>query len=210
MIKLFIVDDHEIIRKAVRQILSDEEDMEVVGEAADGIEMFSKLSQLTPDIVLMDLNLPGKNGLELIAEMKRKRIKARVLVLTINPEERSAVNSYKAGAAGFVSKNAAIEELVKAIHAIHTKGRYMNPDFAEQLAFDAIMASSRGLDELSSQELKVASMLNDGKDIREIATQIRISIPMALQLRRKIFRKLNINNYIQLVHYFRDMQVKTS
>ena len=131
MIKVFIVDGHEIIREGLKHILLDEMDIEVVGEAKDGKELLQKVKFVDSDIIIMDLNLHGKSGDDVIKDLKRKKIKSKVLVLTINPEQRYALKSFKAGAAGFINKSAAINDLVAAIHAIYEKGRYLSPEFAE-------------------------------------------------------------------------------
>ncbi len=203
MIKVFIVDGHEIIREGLKHILLDEMDIEVVGEAKDGKELLQKVKFVDSDIIIMDLNLHGKSGDDVIKDLKRKKIKSKVLVLTINPEQRYALKSFKAGAAGFINKSAAINDLVAAIHAIYEKGRYLSPEFAEQLAFDSLSNRSEK-QQLTYDELKFAIMLNEGHDIKDIATDLGLDSANAVVLRRKIFKKLNINSYLDLVHYFQN------
>jgi len=203
MIKVFIVDGHEIIREGLKQILMDEKDIDVVGEAKDGKELLQKIKLVYSDIIIMDLNLQGKSGNDVIKDLKRKKVKSKVLVLTINPEQRYALKSFKAGAAGFINKSAAIDDLVAAIHAVYEKGRYMSREFAEQLAFDSL-SNSGEKQQLTYDELKFAIMLNEGYDITDIATDLGLDTANAVVVRRKIFKKLNIKSYLDLVHYFQN------
>lgn len=204
MIKVFIVDDHEIIREGLRQILMDEKDIQIVGEAKDGKELLQKLKYVDSDVVIMDLNLRGKNGDDVIKDMKRLKIKSRVLVLTISPEQHYALKSFKAGAAGFIDKSVAIDDLVTAIRAVYEKGRYMSPAFAEQLAFDSITNANNNKPQLTYNELKFAILLNEGHDIKDIATDLGLDPANAVVVKRKIFKKLNIKSYLDLVHYFQN------
>ncbi len=204
MIKVFIVDDHEIIREGLKQILMDENDIQVVGEARDGKELLQKLKHVDSDIVIMDLNLQGKNGNDVIKDMKRRKIKSKVLVLTISPEQHYALKSFKAGAAGFVDKSVAIDDLVTAIRAVYEKGRYMSPAFAEQLAFDSLTSSTDTKQQLTYNELKFAILLNEGHDIKDIATDLGMDPANAVVVKRKIFKKLNVKSYLDLMHYFQN------
>jgi DNA-binding NarL/FixJ family response regulator len=208
MIKVFIVDDHEIIREGIKQILHDEKDIEVVGEAFDGEELFNKIDKVNSDIIILDLNLPGKSGLEIIDDLKRKRVKSKILVFSINSEERSAVRAFKAGASGYINKDSAVNELVNSIHSVYERGRYMNPVFAEQIAFELMQEKNQSKVVLTNSEFKFATMLNDGIEINKIAEKIGISMNAAVLLKRSIFKKLNISSYIQLVHYFKDQRIK--
>ena len=202
MIKVFIVDDHEIIREGLKQILLDEKDLEIVGEASNGVELFQKIYNAESDVILMDLNLPEKNGNELIKELKKKRVKSRVLVLTISPEQRYALKSFKAGAAGFIDKSSAVDDLVAAIHSVYETGRYLSPSFAEQVAYDSLTSDVNDKTQLSYTELKFAMMLNEGFDVKNIAADLGLEHANAVAVKRKIFKKLNIKSYIDLVHYF--------
>lgn len=208
MIKVFIVDDHELIREGIKQIISQEADIVAVGEAGDGDEMMRKLSSVSCDIILLDLNLPGRNGIELIEDLKKRKVRSKILVLTINSEYRSAINAYKAGASGYINKDIVVNELVNSIRTVYKKGRYMDPEFAEQLAFNSLQEMKTSKPMLSSSELKFATMLNQGIDLKEIAEKTGISINAAILLRRKVFKKLNVDSYIQLVHYFKDQRIR--
>ena len=136
MIKVFIVDDHEIIREGLKKILKEEADLKVVGEAQDGDEALAKIEDVDCDIILLDMNMPGRNGLDLLGDIKNLRPKVHILVLSIHPEDKFALRTLKAGASGYLCKDTALEELVIAIRKIHTKGRYLSTTLAEQLAFD--------------------------------------------------------------------------
>ena len=122
MIKVFIVDDHEIIREGLKMILKEASDLVVVGEAQDGVEALKKIRTTDCDVIVLDMNMPGRSGIELLADIKELRPKVHILVLSIHPEDKFALRTLKAGASGYLCKDTALEELVVAIRKIHTKG----------------------------------------------------------------------------------------
>ena len=162
MIRVFIVDDHEIIRQGLKMILKEASDLVVVGEAQDGIEALRKIKNTECDVMLLDMNMPGRSGIDLLADIKALKPKMHILVLSIHPEDKFALRTLKAGASGYLCKDTALEELVVAIRKIHNKGRYISNTLAEQLAFSIIPENETPThSQLSSREheilIKIAS-----------------------------------------------------
>jgi two-component system, NarL family, invasion response regulator UvrY len=201
MIKVFIVDDHEIMRTGLKKILSDEPDIKVVGEEENGTELLKAINTIECDIMLLDLNIPGRNGIELIEEIKRKKSNLKILVLSIYPENNSALPALNAGAAGYLSKDAALYELVNAIRKINEKGRYMSTNLAEQLAFNLLKDNPDNSDNLTSMEQNIAIMIANGKPAKIVADELGLSTSTVFTHRRKIFNKLKIKNNVQLANY---------
>lgn len=201
MIKIFIVDDHELIRHGLKTILLNEPDMSVVGEEENGTELLRQLSDIECDIMLLDLNIPGRNGIELIVELKKRKPNMHILVLSINPENKSALPSLNAGAAGYLSKDAALGEMVGAVRKIFAKGRYLSSTLAEQLAFDLLQTEAVSNRKLSGLESNITLMIASGKSAKAIANELGLSVSTIFTYRRRIFEKLKIKNNVELAHY---------
>lgn len=204
MIKVFIVDDHEIIREGLKKILKEESDLVVVGEAQNGAEVLEQMHNpnFECDVMLLDMNMPGKSGIELLTDLKGMRPQLHILVLSIHPEDKFALRTLKAGASGYLCKDTALEELVVAIRKIHTKGRYLSNSLAEQLAFDIMpVTSSLPHEQLSNRELEIMFMLVSGKKVKDIAADLGLSISTIFTYRVRIFEKLKIKNNVELTHY---------
>jgi DNA-binding NarL/FixJ family response regulator len=204
MIKVFIVDDHEIIREGLKKILKEESDLVVVGEAQDGIEALEKIQSkdFECDVLLLDMNMPGRSGIDLLSDLKLLKPQLSILVLSIHPEDKFALRTLKAGASGYLCKDTALDELVVAIRKIHSKGRYLSPTLAEQLAFD-VMPEKDALphEQLSNRELEIMFMLVSGKKVKDIATELALSISTVFTYRMRIFEKLKVKNNVELTHY---------
>lgn len=202
MIRIFIVDDHEIIREGLKKILKEESDLVVVGEAQDGVETLEKIQSTPCDIMLLDMNMPGRNGLDLLGDIKKLKPQLHILVLSIHPEDKFALRTLKAGASGYLCKDTALEELVVAIRKISSRGRYLSPTLAEQLAFDLVPDKEQLLHEtLSNREQEIMLMLASGKKVKDIATELQLSISTVFTYRVRIFEKLNLKNNVELTHY---------
>lgn len=201
MIKVLIVDDHEIIREGIKRILNEQSDLEVVAETDNGNDVMRIISEKEVDLILLDLNIPGRNGAELIAEIKKKKPKINILILSVSPEQKFAIPSLKAGAAGYVSKDSALTELINAIHRVQANKKYMSMNLAEQLAFETVEENNREQRQLSNLEYCVMLMLARGKENKEIAKELEMSINSVAQNRRKILEKLHLKNNVQLTHY---------
>ncbi len=190
MTKIFIVDDHEIIREGLKKILKEEADLVVVGEAHDGADALEKLETIECDILLLDMNMPGRSGIDLLSDLKLLKPKIHILVLSIHPEDKFALRTLKAGASGYLCKDTALEELVIAIRKISTKGRYLSPTLAEQLAFDVVPdKDALPHEQLSNRELEIMFMLADGKKVKNIAKELNLSVSTVFTYRVRIFEK---------------------
>ena len=201
MIRILIVDDHAIVRQGLKQILAEERDMEV-SETADANEALKLVRDNGLHLAVVDLDLPGKNGLELLKEIKHIKPELPVLILSIHSEEQFAVRTLKAGASGFLSKDAAPEELQKAIRKILKGGRYISNEVAEQLLFDLANTSAKPPHEsLSDREFQVLMMLGAGKTVKEIAAELNLSIPTISTYRARLLDKMNMKTTAELVRY---------
>jgi DNA-binding NarL/FixJ family response regulator len=202
MIKIFIVDDHEIIREGLKKILKEESDFIIVGEAIDGADAFAKIENTEIDIMLLDMNMPGRSGIDLLCDIKNMNPKIHILVLSIHPEDKFALRTLKAGASGYLCKDTALDELVVAIRKIHLKGRYLSNSLAEQLAFD-VMPDKELLphEHLSNRELEIMFMLAAGKKVKDIANDLELSVSTVFTYRVRIFEKLSLKNTVELTHY---------
>jgi DNA-binding NarL/FixJ family response regulator len=201
MTKVFIVDDHEIIREGLKRILNDEIDMTVVGEAENGNEVMKGISETECDILLLDLNIPGRKGPDLIEEVKKKKPKLQILILSISPEDKFALPLLRAGASGYLCKDSALNELVHAIQKVSSKGRYLSTNLAEQLAFDILSDDAKSHRKLTFLENNILQLIAKGKEYEEIATELAISVNSVTASRRKVLEKLNAKNNVQLTHY---------
>lgn len=202
MIKVFIVDDHEIIRQGLKMILKEDGDILVVGEAQDGEEALKLLKTTECEIILLDMNMPGVSGIELIAAIKALKPKSHILVLSIHPEDKFALKTLKAGASGYLCKDTALEELGSAIRRIHTNGRYISNTLAEQLAFDIIPdTDSKAYELLSKRENQIMLKIATGSKVKDIAAELGLSVSTIFTYRLRIFEKLNVKGNVELTHY---------
>ncbi|NCB68807.1 MAG: response regulator transcription factor [Bacteroidia bacterium] len=201
MIRVFIVDDHEIIRQGLKMILKEAPDLTVVGEAADGNEALKKLRTAECDVLVLDMNMPGKSGIELLTEIKALRPKLHILVLTIHPEDKFALKTLKAGASGYLCKDTALEELEVAIRNIYNKGRYISNTLAEQLAFEVVPDNKALHEQLSRRENEILIKITRGMKVKDIAAELNLSISTVFTYRLRIFEKLNVKSNVELTHY---------
>ena len=202
MINVFIADDHELVREGLKKILKEEHDIMVVGEAQNALEVIDKMKQIESDIILLDMNMPGRSGLELITDLKILKPQLKILVLSIHPEDRLALRTLKAGASGYISKDTALEELVIAIRKIYSRGKYLSVKMAEQLAFD--IGSDPNLlphEKLSNRELEIMCMIASNRKVKEIADELSISISTVNTYRSRIYEKMNLGSNVELTRY---------
>lgn len=204
MINIFITDDHMLVREGLKKILKQSTiDIKVTGEASDGNGLLGQLKKADPDLVILDIALPGKNGLEVLKDIKQRYPKLPVLMLSMHPEERFAVRSLKAGAAGYLTKSSISEELVKAIRKIVThKKKYISPSVAEQLANRVDLNNNEPLHEsLSDREFQVLCMIGTGKEVSEIADKLSISIQTVHTYRKRIKEKMKLKSNVEITRY---------
>lgn len=200
--KVLIVDDHPVVRQGVKLILAAEPDIEVTGEAANAGDAIRRLGEGAPDLVVLDLNLPDQSGFVVLEHIQRERPELPVLVLSIQPEEHMAVRALKAGAAGFLNKESAPEDLVSALRAIAGGRRYISPRFAEWLALEASgRRESVPHERLSEREFQVMCMLAAGKSISDIAATLSRSANTISTYRTRILAKMNLPGNAGLTEY---------
>jgi DNA-binding NarL/FixJ family response regulator len=205
MIRVALVDDHRIVREGLKKILALESDMLVVGEAGSAEEALDLIEQSSPDILLLDISLPGRSGLDIIKDVKNVYPKLGILVLTMHPEEILAVRSLKAGASGYLNKDAASEELVLAVRRIHGGGRYITASVADHL-FTAFQSTAGDTPHelLSDREYQVMVLIARGKKNQEIADILAISARTVGTYRTRILQKLNLHSTADIVRYVVD------
>jgi two-component system, NarL family, invasion response regulator UvrY len=202
MIKVLIADDHAVVREGVRQILSDTPDITVVAEARDGHEVVEKVRAEPLDIVVLDITMPGKSGIEALADIKRERPNLPVLILSVHSEEQYGPRILKAGASGYLPKDSAPDQLVQAIRKAVVGGKYISTLLAEKLASELGSDGARPLHEaLSDREYQVLCMIGRGKTIKEIAEILTLSDKTISTYRARILEKMNMKNNGELTHY---------
>lgn len=202
MIRIVIADDHTLMREGLKRILEAAIDIQVVGEAIDGYETLSQARRTDFDLLLLDMSMPGKSGVELIRQVKEAVPKLPILVLTMHEEEQYAVRAIRAGARGYLTKETAGTQLVSAIRRVAAGRPYISTAVAEQLAMDAMPASdNQPHKELSNREFEVFSMLVIGKSITEIAEVLHLSVKTVSTHKTRILQKMGLNSLAELVQY---------
>ena len=202
MINILIADDHVLIREGLKKILNSEPDMTVVGEASNVVELFKSLELLTVNIVLLDITMPGESGLDALKELRLKYPHVPTLILSFHPEHRFAVRALKAGAAGYLTKQSAAEEVAQAIRKVVGGGKYVSAALAEQLATELDDASGKPLHEtLSDREFQVMRLIAAGKKSSEIAEELAVSVNTINTYRVRIFEKMKMQSNVELSRY---------
>jgi len=203
VIKVLLADDHSIVRAGLRRIVEESGDMEVIAEAADGRQAIALVEQNAPDVAVVDISMPGLDGLEVISRLKQQNPQLPILVLTMHEEGQYVVRTIQAGAMGYITKQAAPEQLVKAIRKVYEGSRYLTDEAAEALAL-RIAKGSNGqspLESLSMRELQVLRRLAMGHTNREIARAYHISIKTVDTYRARLLKKLGLRNNAELSRF---------
>jgi DNA-binding NarL/FixJ family response regulator len=202
MIRVLIVDDHAVVRRGIRQILADAGDIRVVDEAATEQEAIDKTRAGGCDLVLLDLSLPGRGGLEVLKELHEEFPRLPVLVLTMHPEEQYAVRTIRAGAAGYLTKQSAPEELVRAVRQVVAGKRYLTATVAERLAEELEHKDERAPHErLSDREHQIFLMIASGKTVSEIAEELALSVKTVSTYRARLLEKMQLRTNAELTRY---------
>lgn len=202
MTKILVADDHAIIRRGLIQILTEEPDMTVVGEAQNAEELLDLTHEQAWDIAILDVSMPGRGGLEILKDLKSQYPTRPVLILSVHPEDQYAVRALKAGAAGYISKDSAPGELVRAVRKALQGGTYVSPTLAEKLAFNLTPQADRLRHELlSDREFQVLCRIASGKTVGEIADETSLSVKTISTYRTRILQKMNLKNNAELTHY---------
>jgi two-component system, NarL family, invasion response regulator UvrY len=202
MIRVVVVDDHAIVREGLKRILSETSDIAVTGEAADEREALEVIRREPCDVVVTDISMPGRGGLDLIDEMRRRHCGVPALVLSVHGEEELAIRALKAGAAGYVTKNTAPRDLLRAIRKVSRGGRYVTESVAERLASRLDPARGETLqDRLSDREFQVLCMMARGKATREVAEELALGVKTVETYRIRLRRKLGVKSIAALIAY---------
>jgi len=202
MISIIVVDDHPIVRQGLKQILSEEPDMAMVGEAQNSQEVLDLIRKQDWDAVVLDITMPGRGGLDILKEIKHERPKLPVLMLSVHPEDQYAVRALKAGASGYLNKESAPVELVRAIRKILRGGKYISSTLAEKLAFNLeVEAEKPPHESLSDREYQVMLMIASGKTTSAIAEEMSLSIKTVSTYRSRILEKMRMKSNVDLTYY---------
>jgi two-component system, NarL family, invasion response regulator UvrY len=201
-VKVLIADDHPVVRQGLKMMLNADPEVDVVAEARDGDEAFEMAHKVDWDVAVLDYSMPGRGGVELLADVKHDYPERPVLILSIYPEDPHGLRALKAGAAGYISKETAGDELTAAVKKVATGGRYVSSSLAEKLAARLTPEQERPPHErLSDREYRVMWLLASGKTLHQIADEMRLSPSTVSTYRGRILKKLALNTNVDLVHY---------
>jgi len=202
MIRILVADDHAIVRRGLRQIVADESDMEVVGEAQTTQEILDLARQEEWDVIVLNISMPGRGGFEALKALKQTHSKRPVLVLSMYPEDQFAVRAFRAGAAGYMIKESAPEELVQAIRKVVRGGKYVSPSLAEKLAAELGEDTERPPHEaLSEREYHVLCLLASGKTATQIAAEMSLSVKTISTYRVRLLEKMRMKTNAEVTRY---------
>jgi two-component system, NarL family, invasion response regulator UvrY len=202
MLRVLIADDHPVFRRGLKQIITEASDMVVAGEAVDGRDALGKAGTGDYDLLLLDITMPFKNGLDVLSQLKHERPTLPVLMLSVHPEEQYAVRALRAGASGYLTKESAPEELVAAIRKVSTGGKYVSASLAEHLASMLQGYGEAPLHEtLSNREYQVMCLIASGKTVSEAAHELSLSVKTISTYRTRILEKLGMKTNAELIRY---------
>jgi len=202
VIRIVIADDHPIVREGLKQVLSSAADLAVAGEAQNGQEVMQRVRDLDFDVLLLDMSMPGKSGIELIKQVHTEKPRLRILVLSMHQEEQYAVRAIRAGAAGYLTKESASTQLVSAIRKVAGGGAFITDAVAQQLALGAMPQSDAPPHSaLSDREFQVFRMLVSGKAVSDIGEELNLSVKTVSTHKARIMQKMNMSNPAELIRY---------
>jgi DNA-binding NarL/FixJ family response regulator len=202
MPNILIADDHAIVRQGLKQILASDSDITVVGETGNGEEVLAMVRLLRPDAVVLDISLPGKNGLDVLKELKGSYPELPVLVLSMHSEDQFAIRTLKAGAAGYITKETAPEKLVEALRKVCKGTKYISPELAESLALRIQRDGTEHPHEaLSDREYQVFRLIAFGKTVGQISKELSLSVKTISTYRTRILEKMNMKTSAELTRY---------
>ncbi len=202
MIRVLVADDHAVVRKGLSQILAETSDIELAAEAADGADVLALMRDASFDVVVLDINMPGMDGLDALKQIRSEHPDQAILVLSMHPEEHYAVRVLRAGACGYLNKETAPEEFVEALRRISEGKRYVSPEVAESLIDHLDAPSDAPLHSvLSDREFQVLCLLSKGNTVSKIADNLALSVKTISTYRARILKKMNMNNNAELTRY---------
>src|SRR6266481_2331735 len=204
--RILIADDHPIFRAGLKETLAKDPEVESIGEADDGHKTLQLARKKRWDVVVLDIKMPGRDGLEVLQELRRERPKLPVLILSAHPEDQLALRLLKAGAAGYLTKEKAPEVLLTAIRKVVSGGKYINESLAEKVVF--AFESAKPLHEtLSNREYQVMQMIASGKTVQEIGKELFLSVRTVSTYRARILEKMNMNSNAEIIRYAVDHEL---
>jgi two-component system invasion response regulator UvrY len=201
-IRVLVADDHPIVRQGVRQIVAATNNIVVAGEATNGRELLERARSIAHDLILLDLSMPGTDGLDLLKQLKRERPKTPVVILTMYSADQFAIRALKAGAAGYLIKDCDAAELLDAVRRVAAGGRHLSPSVAEGLAGHLAGDNEKPLhDTLSDREYQVFRMMAAGRSTRQISVDLSLSVKTISTYRTRIFEKMHMKSAAELATY---------
>jgi two-component system, NarL family, invasion response regulator UvrY len=199
MTKVMLVDDHDLVRTGIKRLLEDHPNIEIVGEAVSGEEALQQVSVYDPDVVLMDINMPGIGGLEATRKLLQRKPQLKIIVVTMHDDDLFPQRFLKAGALGYITKGAKVEEMLQAIRTVMANKRYLSPAIAQQIALGQVGEEvTSPFDNLSERELQVLLMMMDGQSIGAISETLCLSPKTVSTYRTRLYAKLGVQNDIEL------------
>jgi DNA-binding NarL/FixJ family response regulator len=202
MIRILIADDHAVVREGLKQIVQETSDMVVNGEAATGQQVLNLIAEDDWDVVLLDINMPGRSGLDILKQLRLEKPGLPVLMLTMYPEEQYAVRALRAGASGYLTKESIPDELISAIRKVSAGRKYISSSLAEKLAYDLDLDKEVPIHEsLSDREYEVMCMIAKGDAVKDIADKLCLSIKTISTYRSRILNKMHMKKNAELMHY---------
>ncbi|MES2686284.1 MAG: response regulator transcription factor [Pseudomonadota bacterium] len=202
MIRIVIADDHAIVREGLKRIVSSVDGMDVAGEAADGNEVMQRVREMEFDVLMLDLSMPGRSGMELIKLVRAEKPKLRILVLSMHQELQYAVRAIKSGASGYLTKESAPAQLEQALRKIAAGGAFISTEVAEQLALGAMPGGEASPQEsLSNREFEVFRLLVDGVTVTDIAGRLNLSVKTVSTHKANLMQKIGVSNQSELIRY---------
>lgn len=201
MIRVLIADDHSLFRSGLRRIFSDTPDIVVVAEAVNGMDTLDEARKHEWDVMLLDINMPGFSGLEVLRQVKTEDPQAQILVLSMYPEAEYAISAIKFGASGYITKDSNPDQLIDAIRRVARGGRYVSSALAETLLFEIYPVSELPHKKLSRREFDVFKLLVNGHSLKEIGFHLDLNVKTVSTYRTRIMEKMGMSNNTQLVHY---------
>ena len=199
--QILIADDHAIVRRGLQLIISDAFPEAVFGEAANSTEALALVEEQEWDVILLDISMPGRSGLEVLRQLKRERPGVPVLVLSVHPEDQYGVHVLSAGAAGFLNKESASELIVAALRKVLAGGKHLSESLAGRLADAVSSGANTPLERLSDRELEVLRLIGSGKSVKGISSELNLSAKTVSTYRVRLLRKLKLDNSAELIRY---------